>query len=165
MTSGRQSDIGANTSRSPEARWIVDRRLEAKCGDRANTRRGHEPADLHIITGQLQNLTVEIADLLLDGPARCEQRSDRSDQLRTILNQLLGSHGEDVELGAPDDETKVFEEATDLVLEITLDLDQQRPARQERPDRVAIEILDAHLLEPAGLHDAGDPSRIIAVAF
>src|ERR1700730_6177185 len=101
MTSGRQSDIGANTSRSPEARWIVDRRLEAKCGDRADTRRGHEPADLHIITGQLQNLTVEIADLLLDGPARCEQRSDRSHQLRTILNQLLGSHGEDVELGAP----------------------------------------------------------------
>ena len=70
MTSGRQSDVGANTSRSLEARRIVDCRLEAKCGDRTDTRRGHEPVDLHIITSQLQSLTVEIADLLLDGLAR-----------------------------------------------------------------------------------------------
>jgi hypothetical protein len=55
--------------------------------------------------------------------------------------------------------------AADLVLEITLDLDQQRPARQQRPNRVAIEVLDAHLLKPAGLHDAGDPGSIIAVAL
>jgi hypothetical protein len=59
----------------------------------------------------------------------------------------------------------VFEKAADLVLEITLDLDQQRPARQQRPDRVAIDILDAHLLKPAGLHDAGDPRSIIAIAL
>jgi hypothetical protein len=52
MASGRQSDIGANTSRSLEARRIVDRRLEAQCGDRADTRYGHEPADLHIMTRQ-----------------------------------------------------------------------------------------------------------------
>src|SRR6266446_980504 len=38
------------------------------------------------------------------------------------------------------------------VLEITLDFDQQCPARQQRPNRVAIEDLDAHLLKPAGLH-------------
>jgi hypothetical protein len=30
---------------------------------------------------------------------------------------------------------------------------------------VAVEILDAHLLEPASLHDAGDPGRIIAVVL
>ena len=32
-------------------------------------------------------------------------------------------------------------------------------------DRVAVEVLDAHLLEPAGLHDASDAGRIIAVAL
>ena len=58
--------------------------------------------------------------------------SDRSDQLGTILDQLLGSHGKDIELGTADDKTEVLEKATDLVLEVTLDLDQQRPARQER---------------------------------
>ena len=89
MTSGRQPDIGADTSRSLEACRIVDCRLKAKCGDRTDTRRGHELADLHIMTGQLQNLTVEITDLLLDGLARREQRPDRSDQLGPILNLAL----------------------------------------------------------------------------
>ena len=72
MASGRQSDIGANTSRSLEAGRIIDRRFETEGGDRADTRHGHEPADLHIMTRQLQNLAVEIADLLLDGLARRE---------------------------------------------------------------------------------------------
>ena len=35
---------------------------------------------------QLHNLAVKIADLLLDGSARLEQRSDRSYQLRTAVN-------------------------------------------------------------------------------
>src|ERR1700683_40483 len=118
MTPCRQSDIGTHTSRSPEARRIVDRRLEAQCGDRADTRYGHEPADLHIMTRQLVNLTVEIADLSLDGFARVKQRSARSHHLGTILDQLLSAHGEDIELGTTDDETKVLEEAADLVLEI-----------------------------------------------
>src|SRR6266446_5099787 len=42
---------------------------------------------------------------------------------------------------------------------------QVRPARQQCPNRMAVDILDAHLLEPAGLHDAGDPGSIIAVAL
>src|SRR6266581_7447304 len=37
--------------------------------------------------------------------------------------------------------------------------------RQQRPNRVAIEIFDAHLFEPAGLHDASDTSRIVAVTL
>src|SRR5215467_2188173 len=36
---------------------------------------------------------------------------------------------------------------------------------QQRPNRVAIEVLDTRLLKPAGLHDAGDPGRIIAVTL
>ena len=30
---------------------------------------------------------------------------------------------------------------------------------------MAIKILDAHLLEPAGLHDAGDPGSVVAIAL
>ena len=57
-------------------------------------------------------------------------RSDRSYQLRTALDQLLGSHGEDIELGTADHQAEVFEKAANMVLEIALDLDQQRPAGQ-----------------------------------
>ena len=117
------------------------------------------------MASQFHNLAVKLADLLLDGIARFEQRSDRSYQLRTALDQLLGSHGEDIELGTADDETEVLEKAANMVLEIALDLDQQRPAGQQRPDRVAVDILDVHLLEPTGLHDAGDPDSIVAVAL
>src|SRR4029078_7374212 len=94
------SDIGADPSPSLEAGRIVDRRLEAKSSDRADTRRGHESTDLHIMTRQLLNLTVEIVDLSLDGFACLKQRPHRGDQLRTPLDQFLGSHGEDIELGA-----------------------------------------------------------------
>src|SRR5437773_383164 len=165
MASGCQSDISANTSRSLEAGRIVDRRLETERGDRTDTRHGHELSDLPIITCQLQNLTIELVGLLLDGLTWLEQRPDHSDQLGTILDQFLGPHGKDIELGTADHKTEVLEEAADLVLEITLNLDQQRPARQQRPNRVAIEVLDAHLLEPAGLHDAGDAGSIVAVTL
>src|ERR1700745_2427296 len=161
MASGCQSEISANTSRSLEAGRIVDRRLETERGDRTDTRHGHEPSDLRIITRQLQNLTIEIVGLLLDGLTCLEQRPDHSDQLGTILDQCLGPHGKDIELGTADHETDVLEQAADLVLEITLDLDQQRPARQQRPNRVAGEALYAHLLKPAGLH-AGGGARPIA---
>src|SRR4030095_5987299 len=165
MASGRQSHISANTSRSLEAGRIVDRRLEAECGDWTDTWHAHEPSDLRIITCQLQNFTIEIVGLLLDGLTCLEQRPNHSNQLGTILDQLLGPHSKDIELGTADHETDVLEQATDLVLEITLDLDQQRPARQQRPNRVAIDMFDAHLLKPAGLHDAGDPGSIIAVVL
>jgi hypothetical protein len=48
-------------------------------------------------------------------------------------------HGKDIELGTADHKSEVLEQAADLVLEILLGLDQQRPARQQRPDRVAME--------------------------
>src|SRR6185369_4072085 len=117
------------------------------------------------MASQFHNLAVKLTDLLPDGIARFEQRSDRSYQLRTALDQLLGSHSKDIELGTADDETEVLQKAANMVLEIALDLDQQRPAREQRPDRVAVNILDVHLFEPAGLHDAGDPDSIVAVAF
>jgi len=48
----------------------------------------------------------------------------------TTIDQFLSSHGKDIELGAADDRTEVLKQATGLVLKITLDLHQQRPARQ-----------------------------------
>src|SRR2546430_10885169 len=104
MASGRQSDISANTSRSLEAGRIVDRRLEAERGDRADTRYGHEPSDLRIITCQLQNLTIEIVGLLLDGLTCLEQRPNHSHQLGPILDQFLGRPVKAFELGSPDPE-------------------------------------------------------------
>ena len=82
------------------------------------------------MASQFHNLAVKLADLLPDGIARFEQRSDRSYQLRTALDQLLGSHGKDIELGTADDETEVLKKAANMVLKIALDLDQQRPAGQ-----------------------------------
>ena len=117
------------------------------------------------MTCQLENLTIKIVSLLLDGLTCLEQRPDHSDQLGTIRDQFLGPHGKDVELGTADHETNVLEQAADLVLKITLDLDQQRPARQQCPNRVVIEALDAHLLKSAGLHDAGDAGRIVAITL
>src|SRR5579863_7225898 len=113
MASGGQSDISPNTSRVPKACRIIDRRLEAECGNRADTRHGHELADLRIMTRQLVNLAVEIADLPLDGLACLERRPDRSHQFGTTLDQPFGAHGEDIELGAADDETEVLEQAAD----------------------------------------------------
>ena len=52
-----------------------------------------------------------------------------------------------------------------MVLKIALDLDQQRPACQQGLDRMTIEILDANLLEPTSLHDAGDAGRIVAITL
>ena len=46
-------------------------------------------------------LAVKLTDLLLDGIARFEQRSDRSYQLRAALDQLLGSCGEDMDVARP----------------------------------------------------------------
>jgi hypothetical protein len=52
------------------------------------------------------------------------------------------------ELGTADDETKILEEAADLVLKIPLDFDQQCPACQKRPNRVAIELARTALNQP-----------------
>jgi hypothetical protein len=76
------------------------------------------------MASQFHNLAVKLADLLPDGIARFEQRSDRSYQLRMALDQLPGSHGKDIELGTANDETEVLQKAANMVLEIALDLDQ-----------------------------------------
>src|SRR5262249_44552583 len=87
-------------------------RLEAECGDLTDTWHGHEPSNLRIMTCQLQNFTVEIVGLLLDGLTCLKQRPDHRDQLGTILDQLLGPHSKNIELGTANHETDVLEQAT-----------------------------------------------------
>src|SRR3978361_2583244 len=101
MASTGQSDISTYASRSREPCRIVNRCLEGERCDRAHTRHGHEPADLRITASQFCNLTVKLPDLLLDGIARFEQRPDCSHQLRTILDQLLGSSNGNLERAPP----------------------------------------------------------------
>src|SRR5207244_7663459 len=102
---------------------------------------------------------------MLDGLTSLEARQENRHHVGIIRDQFLGPHGKDIELGSADHETDILEHAADLVLEITLDLDQQCSARQQSPNRMAIEVLDAHLLKPAGLHDAGDAGRVVAVTL
>src|SRR6478609_6864385 len=97
MASTGQPNVGTYASRARKPCWIVNRCLEGERGDRTDPRCGHKPADLRIMASQFHNLAVKLTDLPLDGIARFEQRSDRSYQLRTALDQLLGSHGEDIE--------------------------------------------------------------------
>jgi hypothetical protein len=122
--------LSTYASRARKPCRIVNRCLEGERGNRTDPRCGHKPADLRIMASQFHNLAVKLADLLPDSIARFEQRSDRSYQLRTALDQLLGSHGKDIELGTADDEAEVLQKAANMVLEIALDLDQQRPARK-----------------------------------
>jgi len=72
------------------------------------------------MTCQLENLTIEIVSLLLDGLTCLEQRPDHGNQLGAILDQFLGPHRKDVELGSADYQTDVLEQATDLVLDIMI---------------------------------------------
>ena len=51
---------------------------------------------------QFHNPAIKLTDLLLDGTARFQKRPDGNYQLGAALDQLLGSHGEDIELGTAD---------------------------------------------------------------
>src|SRR5204863_3256871 len=130
MSSTGYPDVSTYASRPRKACRIVNRCLESERCDRTDPRSGHEPTDLRITARQLHNRTVEFTDLLLDGIARFEQRSDRSYQLGATLDQLLGSHGKDIELGSADHQAEVFEKAANMVLEVALHLDEQRSAGQ-----------------------------------
>jgi hypothetical protein len=52
-----------------------------------------------------------------------------------------------------------------LLIEITLDLDEHGPARQQRANGMTIEAFEANLLEPASLHNARDARSVVAVAL
>src|SRR5262249_41926167 len=72
-----------------------------------------------------------------------QQRLDRAGEFRPILGQLRGTYGKHVHLCPADDEPEVLEEPADLVLEISLDLNQHWSGGEEGFDRVTIEVFDA----------------------
>jgi hypothetical protein len=49
-----------------ETRWIVDLRFEIQRCNRTDTGYCHEPANLRIMTRQVQNLTMKILNLPLE---------------------------------------------------------------------------------------------------
>ena len=79
--------------------------------------------------------------------------------------QFLGPLAEDIAARFADDETEVFQQATDRVLKITLDLHQQGPTVQDSPDLMACDALYLNFPVPAALHDSGQACGIIAVAL
>jgi hypothetical protein len=78
VSSGRQSDIGSDASRSFESSWVIDRCKKAKSRDWADAWCCHEPSNLSIIARQPQDLAVEVRNLPLDSLACLEQRLYRS---------------------------------------------------------------------------------------
>jgi hypothetical protein len=108
---------------------------------------------------------IEIGDLTRERLSCLEERLKGGGKRRLPVNQLVGPYRERVQLGPPYDKPKVLEQPSDLVLEIPFQLDKQSAAARKSPDGMAIEILDADLLVPSALHDAGDTGSIVAIAF
>ena len=84
------SDIGANTSRSPEACRVVNCHLEAEYSDRAETKYGYELA--RIMTRPIVNLTIEIVGLLL-GPL--DDKGRAMVELRMLIDRYPTSREAD----------------------------------------------------------------------
>jgi hypothetical protein len=149
VSSGRQSDIGSDASRLPEASGVIDRCKKAKSGDWTDARCSHKPSNLSIIACQPHDLAVEVRNLPPDSLACLEQRLYRGNKFGPSLGQLRGAHGKHVHLCPTDDEPKILEQPADLVLKIALNLDEQSSADKEGFDRVTVEIFDADLLVPS----------------
>ena len=85
---------------------VLSRYVDAimiRTDDHAKVREMADYASVPVINGltDASHPCQVVADLLLDGEPCCEQRPDRSDQLRAISDQLTGPHGKDIELGLP----------------------------------------------------------------
>src|SRR6266516_21725 len=165
VSSGRQSDVGSDTSRLLEARGVIDRRKEAKSRDWADAGCCHKPSHLSIIARQPHHLAVEVRNLPPDSLACLEQRLYRGSEFWPSLGQLRGAHGKHVHLCLTDDKPEILEEPADLVLNIPLDLDEQSSADKKGFDRVAVEIFDADLLLLSTLHDACDAHGVVTIAL
>ena len=79
------------------------------------------------------DLAVEVRNLPPDSLASLEQRFYDGYDCWPSIGQLRGAHGKYVHLCPADDEPKVLEEPADLVLNISLDLDEQSSSDPPRP--------------------------------
>jgi hypothetical protein len=81
------------------------------------------------------------------------------------FRQFSNAYGEYVHLCTADHEPKVLEEPTDLVLEISLNLDEQSSADEKSLDIVTVEVFNAHPLVPSALHNTRDADSVVAIAL
>jgi hypothetical protein len=89
-------------------------------------------------------------------------RSQR--RARAAIEQIACAQREGVLFRTADDEPEVLQKAADLIFEIALDLDEQRPAGHQRLDGVAIEALTrTSLYQPVCM--IRDADGVIAVAL
>src|SRR3984957_9714524 len=58
-----------------------------------------------------------------------------------------------------------FLRSPDLVLKISLDLDEESSADEKSLARVTVEVFDTYLFVPSTLHDAGDSHRVVGVTL
>jgi hypothetical protein len=79
---------------------------------------------LSIFAGEQQHLAIKICNLSLDSLACLDQRHDRGSKCRPLIDKLRGAHGKYVHLCSANNEPEVLEQPADLVLKISLDLDE-----------------------------------------
>jgi hypothetical protein len=120
---------------------------------------------LSIVPCQPHRFAVEILNLSLDSFARLHQRLDHGSKLMAILRQFRNAYGEYIHLRTADHQPKVLEEPTDLILEISLNLDEQSSADEKSLDSVTVEVFNAHLLVPSALHNARDADSVVAIGL
>ena len=108
---------------------------------------------------------MKIGDLSTDALAHCQEGAYGLSQKGRLGNELFHPVAEDVATRFADAQAQVLQQATDLVLEIALDLDQLGPTVQDRPDLMTREPLDLNFLVPTALHDPGQADGIVAVAL
>ncbi len=122
MAARRQPEVGADRPGASEAAWFVDRGAEGQGIDRPDPRHGHGASAVKVVPRQGQKLTIEAGALSAHDLAHAKEGTYRLLQQAMLTNEFLGPAAEEVATGFANDQAMVLEQATDLVLEIALDL-------------------------------------------
>jgi hypothetical protein len=139
--------------------------VRATAAIRLTPRASHPISVLSIAARQPQHLAVEVHNLMLDSLTCFEQRAYRGGEFWASRDELGCAHGKHVHLCPPDDEPKILEQPTNLVLKIAFDLNEQRLADEEGLDRVTVEVFDTDFFVPPTLHNACNAPGIVTAAL
>src|SRR5215472_6198240 len=86
-------------------------------------------------------------------------------QIGVRCQQLPGAGPEHTVFRPTYEQAHAFEQTSDLVLQVALNLYQQCTTIEQPTNRMAVRRLDLNLPVPTGLHDACDAGRVITVAL
>ena len=92
------------------------------------------------VARQPHRLAIEIGNLLGDGRAYFQQWPDYGSESRVVLDQLRGTRGKCVHLRPADNKSEVLEKPTDLVLDVSFDLNEQSSTNEKGLDGVAASL-------------------------